>query len=520
MAYTIEYSSSFYARRSRRYLIAYGIFLIFVFLGLFLYIRLEEAANRPTYTDIVHYGTTTRSDIHIPSLQSSADRAFETYAAWRDLEQSYLALAPYLRLERVPVTIPAALQGAATGLSGGTVKSLLLPQQFRIFYSDSEDDWVGTAASRPLKLIAEAEWKTRRAYLPEEGDSIINAVTNLFGASLPGKFIPELTLFEFKSDGKAAERVLVRFAFPSLIPLPVSSELANVVRSLYALHDEVESISLDKKSTLPGDNSLLTVKTILGNHLRSKDALYRKSLDPGRWLMEKFPVSGGYYGSGTNTANEIFNLWTAASEARFPWQRKTMHKIVFGRNYINHRTLVSFLDEIPSAEDLNDTRRALLASCASLTNAIDALYFEGFDPAPASRDTLHATENLFTRARDTGLFPTNRISPKALESAESLTVSFPTRYHSSPIRISDDIIANASGSQFVFAPWKYEYTATNAPVELADVSKGLKSIFNSGFGYMPDSVTFGFYQDKIAVIRISGLVPLRQKISTLKAGAQ
>ena len=518
MAYVIEYSAFRYARRERNRNIAVSVVAALVAVATLLYIHVEEAARRPTFHDLVHFGTRARAGRPAaPGLQDSANKVFEIADSWEALARSHLALEPYLRLKATPATLPQIVSAATAGFTRGDVKPLLSPVSFRAAFEDTPEDWTGLAADRPAKIVATAAWKTRREYLPEEGNAIRRAATNLFNSTLPGGASPELLSFEFPGKGEAGEPVSVKFAFPSAAKLPVSKELFETTRRLHALHAEMEQ--LDLGGGLPsGWRSLVPLKLLLGPKLRAVESDYLRSLDPGAWLAEHFPPESGAYGSESNAAAAVFAKWNETLGARLPWQRGRARKVIAGRNYVNHRALASFARTLPDTTELETARLTLEAGCAALTNAIDAFYFEAFDPSPAARETMHLTGNLLTDAKKTGLFPTNRIAEKAVPAQESLVVKFPTRYHATGIRLDENAFDGASHLQFVFAGWNYGYVATNAPVEIADFAKGFGGFLGAGYGYEPDAVALDFVSDKIAVVRIGGLLPVRQEISKLKVG--
>lgn len=518
MAYVIEYSAFHYARRERNRNIAVSVVAALVAIATLLYIHVEEASRRPTFRDLVHFGTRARAgQPAAPGLQSSADTVFAIADSWEALAKSHLALEPYLRLRATPATIRQIVAAATTGFTRPDVKPLLVPVSFRVAFEDGPEDWTGLTADRPEKIVATAQWKTRREYLPEEGNAIRRAATNLFSATLPGGASPELLAFEFAGKGEAGEPVSTKFAFPSAAKLPVSKELFETTRRLYALHAEMEQ--LDLGGGLPsGWRNLVPLKLLLGQKLRAVESEYRRSLDPGAWLAERFPPESGAYGSESNAAAAVFAKWNETLGARLPWQRGRVRRVIAGRNYVNHRALAAFSRALPDATELETARLSLEAGCAALTNAIDAFYFEAFDPSPAARETMHLTGNLLVDAKKTGLFPTNRIASKAVPEQESLVVKFPTRYHASGIRFDDSAFEGASHLQFVFAGWNYGYVATNAPVEIADFAKGFAGFLGAGYGYEPDAVALDFVSDKIAVVRIGGLLPVRQEISKLKVG--
>ena len=60
--------------------------------------------------------------------------------------------------------------------------------------------------------------------------------------------------------------------------------------------------------------------------------------------------------------------------------------------------------------------------------------------------------------------------------------------------------------------------ATNAPVEAADVSKGLAAFLDAGYGYEPDAFALDFHLDKVVGIHFGGLLPVKQERASLKAG--
>ena len=517
MAYTIEYSAYHYQRLSR---IRQAVLLSLAALAAVaaaIYLRVEEISRRPTYAEIVRDGLPARPGHRpaVPALQASADRAFATGDSWDALAATHVALAPYFRLRNVPAPVRRIATTALAAMGRGDVKPLLVPQSFQVAYADNPRDWTGARADRPRRIVAEAAWRTRRDYLPEEGAAIRAAATNLFGAALSGDSAPEVLSFDFAGQGLAGEAVAVKFSFPSAARLPVSHELGEVVRRLAGLHDELERLDVGAGADELG---VVPLKLMLGARLKAEDAAYRRSLNPGAWIAGRFPPGGGCYGSESNVAARILERWQGVADARLPWRRARIRRVVNGRNFVSPRGLAAFLDTRPSPAELDACRLALERGCAPLTNAIDAVYFEAFDPAPAARETLHPTENLFLNARGTGLFPTNRIAAKALAEGETLVVSFPTRYHADGIRFDDEPFQDAGRYQFVFAPWRYDYVATNAPVEAADVSKGLAAFLDAGYGYEPDAFALDFHLDKVVGIHFGGLLPVKQERASLKAG--
>ncbi len=525
MAYVIEYSRSYYLRKQQIRTTVLGVFAALLAVAAAVYSRVEQESKRVTFAEIVRNGTPAGiakgDNFAAPGLQVSADRAFELQARWDELKSLHLSLMPYLRLWRVPVEVTDIVKSATAGFVRADVKELLVPVSFKVWYADTPRDWVGAKADRPMKLLATASWQTRRDYLPEEGDRIGEVATNLFGATLPGKYAPEVLAVTFAAEGVAGESVTVEFAFPSARRLPVSAELGDVTKKLRALHDELEILDLGLGASLSGDErTIIPLKNALGPRLRKIDDEYRRSMNPGAWLAEKFPVSEGFYGAETPAAERIFAKWDAVTDARLPWRRAKIRKIVNGRNYVNHRNLHAFIEALPQPGELATFGHFLQAECAPLSGAIEAFYFEAFDPAPASRTTIHATENLFTRAKGTGLFPTNKIAEKASQPLESLVVKFPTRYHLEGLRFPEDAFANATNYQFVFSQWNYDYVATNAPVPPGDVGKGLGAFIRAGYGYRPESVSLDFHKENVVGIHVAGLLPLRQEVAQLKGGAK
>lgn len=523
MPYVVEYSHGYYARRHQIRVAVLIAVVALTAVGTAIHSRIAKVSKRVTYAEIVRDGTPAGvgrgENFAAPGLQASANRAFELQDRWDELKERHLALMPYMRLWHTPADVVTIVNSAVAGFDTYDAKTLLVPQSFKVCYTDGPRDWVGTKPDRPMKLIASAAWKTRRDYLPEEGDRITEAVTNLFKAKLPADVVPEVVSLKFPATGVAGEDVAIEFAFPTARRLPVSTELSDVTKRLRALHDELERMefgsgfSSDEKSIIP-------LKNALGPRLRDIDAEYRRSVNPGAWLAERFPVADGCYGTQTPLAERVFAKWDAVTDARLPWRRTKIRRIVNGKNYVNHRNLFTFVEALPKPDELTAMSAFLDSSCAPLSGAIDALYFEAFDPAPASRLTTHATENLFTRACGTGLFPTNKISEKALRPQESLIVKFPTRYNTSGIRLPAEAFPNAASNQLVFSQWNYDYIATNAPVTLADVGGGLGAFVKAGYGYMPESVEFCFNNGVVAAVRISGLLPLKQEIARLKGGAK